>query len=136
MPDLQPHLIYPTHPTWGTIRVVCPGVEVGGCLIYTEGTFPDADTCRCTLAGNDCPNCGDGLHELCEHLPDYIEGVGPSCRCEESDRCGVIEWLDDLHPSEMIDTGVWPELYPWRARVEWTDGPILVPWTDDEQEES
>lgn len=129
----RPHLIYPTHPTWGSIRVVCPGVDVGDCRVYGEGVWPDDVTCRCTRSeGGGCQNCRDAMHELCEQIEGWVDEVGPKCRCEETDRCGVEVWLEDLHPSEVIDEGEWPEEYPWRAAVRWGDGLLLMPWKDEE----
>lgn len=128
-----PHLIYPTHPCNGTIRVVCPGVEEGDCRVYDEGTWPDEFTCRCTLTvdGGGCRNCRDGLHDLCEQLEGYVEEVGPECRCEPMDRCGVEVWLEDVSPADLIDWRTdWPDEHPWRADVEWDGGLVLTPWED------
>ena len=97
---------------YGTWRLEClPGTDNHG--IFLERTWPDAITCRCTEAGEDCESCRKGEHDACSTFGQYIGDIDYECRCDyDPNRCWTIDWFDE-YGADCIWGDDWPEDGPW-----------------------
>lgn len=61
------------------------------CGSYTDGPWPDENTCRCT--NGDC-GCREGDHDDCYEYGFYIENIDTACRAEPTGECWFVGSMD------------------------------------------
>lgn len=125
----KPHILHATSPHRDGVRIECPGVDAGGCLVLVE-----VDECQCTDPECMCrPTTEEPEpdHWGCGHFDDYAPSLGAaSCHLKRVDGCGAIDWFSGVG-MDMIADFDWPGESPWEAEVRWdSHGEYmeLVPW--------
>lgn len=103
-------------------QLECPDPDNCPEEIYTERDWPDADNCRCEEF--EC-SCRDGDHEDCSEYGSWVPSLGPICRLQRVEGCGLQEWFDNVG-SDILSSWDGPEIRV-KVRVYWEDeGPMIV----------